>query len=192
MSKYKYYFRKPKSEIVKDILKGLLIGGMICAAGTSPYFTRGLIKNFSKWTGDKNKKRKFYDTFYRLKKQGFIKIEKVNHQVYIQLTEEGKKKANWMQINDLKIKKLKKWDGSWKIVMFDISQLKKFYRNVFRGKLKELGFYPMQKSIWVCPYDCKDEIDLLKDFLGLDDKEVRLAIAQDIGDDSDLRKIFKI
>jgi len=29
MSKYKYYFRKPKSEIVKDILKALALSGAI-------------------------------------------------------------------------------------------------------------------------------------------------------------------
>ncbi|MDP2909566.1 MAG: hypothetical protein Q8N69_00635 [bacterium] len=191
MSKYKYYFRKPKSEIAKDILKGLLIAGALCMAGNSPYIARGFIKSFNKWANNKNKKR-FYDTFYRLKKEGLVKISKVNHQIYISLTKEGKKKAGWMQIDELKIKKPKKWDGKWRMVMFDISQLKIIYRNVFRGKLKELGFQPLQKSIWICPYNCKDEINLLKDFLGMTNNEIRLVIAEDIGEEEELTKKFKI
>jgi DNA-binding transcriptional regulator PaaX len=76
--------------------------------------------------------------------------------------------------------------------MFDISQIKNFYREVFRGKLKELNFYPLQKSVWICPFKCKDEINLLKDFLGLTDEEVRFITTDDIGKENKLRKIFKI
>ena len=97
-----------------------------------------------------------------------------------------------MQINDLRISKDKKWDKKWRIVIFDISELKRFYREAFRGKLKEMGFFPLQKSVWVCPFECKDEIDLLKDFLGMTDKEIRLIIAKEIGDSESLRKFFKL
>ena len=44
MARYKYYFKKPKSEISKDIFKTLLILGMICIAATSPYFGVNLLK----------------------------------------------------------------------------------------------------------------------------------------------------
>jgi DNA-binding transcriptional regulator PaaX len=74
--------------------------------------------------------------------------------------------------------------------MFDIAQLKKLYREVLRGKLKELGFQLFQKSVWITPYDCKDEIELLKDFFGLTDKEIKLITAQDIGDDKEWKKSF--
>ncbi|GAG92292.1 unnamed protein product, partial [marine sediment metagenome] len=121
-----------------------------------------------------------------------IKIEKRNHQFYIKLTERGKKKAGWMQIDELKIKKSKKWDKKWRIVIFDISQLKTLHRNAFRGKLKELEFYPLQKSVWVSPHRCKDEVNLLRVFFGLNEKEVRLITANDIEDDGFLRKTFKI
>ena len=47
--KYKYYFRKPKSEIAKDILYWLAITGAITIALTSPYFGRNLLKGLKKW-----------------------------------------------------------------------------------------------------------------------------------------------
>ncbi|MBI2041973.1 MAG: hypothetical protein HYT20_03070 [Candidatus Nealsonbacteria bacterium] len=191
MSKYKYYFAKPRSEIVKDALKGLAVTGAICIAATSPYFATNLLRGLQ--NGKKyNKSKKIYDTFYNLKRQGYINIENKNHQIYISLTREGKKKAGRFQIDSLKINKPKKWDKKWRLVIFDIAQLKRLQRNAFRGKLKELGFCPLQKSVWVHPYKCNDEIGLLREFFGLSQKEIRLIIAEDIEEERFLRKIFKL
>lgn len=190
MTRYKYYFRKPKSEIVKDIFKWLAVAGAVCIAASSPYFAVNLMRSMKQ--GKKYEKGKVYDAFYNLKRQGCLDIKKMNNQIYISLTEEGKKKAGRFQISSLEIKKPKKWDNKWRVVIFDISQLKRTKREAFRGKLKELNFYPLQKSVWVCPYECRDEIELLREFFGLDKKEIRLLVVQDMEDDTFLRKIFKL
>lgn len=191
--KYKYYFRKPKSEIVKDILYWLFVAGSFVIAATSPFFLLNLAKGIIKWKKYKKyEKKRVRDTFYMLMKRGLIKMEKRDFDVCISLTEKGKKLAGWLQIDALKIKRPKKWDKKWRIIIFDISELKRIYRDAFRGKLKELGFYQLQKSVWIYPFDCRDEIALLREFFGLKEKELKLIIAQDIGDDSWLRKIFKL
>jgi hypothetical protein len=46
IKKYKYYFYKPKSEIVKDILNWLMLAGAVYIAASSPYFVRNLLKEF--------------------------------------------------------------------------------------------------------------------------------------------------
>lgn len=190
MSKYKYYFKKPRSEIVKDILKYLAVAGAISVAVTSPYFVINILKGFQ--SAKKYKRRRVCDTFYRLRKEGYINVQKINHQIYISLTEEGKKRAGRLQIDALKINIPKKWDRKWRIVIFDIPQQKLSKREAFRGKIKELGFYPLQKSVWVHPYKCEDEIQVLKDFFGFSTKEIQFIIAEKIGDDSSIRKIFKL
>ncbi len=190
MSKYKYYFAKPRSEITKDILKWLAISGAICIAATSPYFGINLIRSFK--NKKKYKQKNVYDAFYNLKRRGYIDIKSRNHQIYISLTKEGRKKAGRFQIDSLEINKPKKWDRKWRIVIFDIAQLKNLQRNAFRGKLKELGFFPLQKSVWIHPYPCKDEIELLREFFGLSQKEIRLITAENIENDKFLKKIFKL
>jgi DNA-binding transcriptional regulator PaaX len=190
IKKYKYYFYKPKSEIVKDILNWLMLAGAVYIAASSPYFVRNLLKEFKKWR--KYPKKKITDTFYNLKRRGLIKIEQRRGQIYISLTEEGKKRAGRFQIDALKIKRSKKWDGKWRIVIFDISQLKKIHREAFRGKLKQLGFYPLQKSVWVHAFDCQAEVELLREFFGLTEKEIRLIIAEKIENDQELKKFFKL
>ena len=190
LRKYKYYFAKPKSEITKDILRGLLITGAVCIAATSPYFGINLLKVLIR--KKKYSKKRVYDTFYALRKYGFIKMEKKNHQIYISLTELGRKKAGIFQIDSLKINRPKKWDKKWRIVIFDISYLKRAHRDALRGKLKELGFYQLQKSVWIYPFDCRAEIELLRDFFGLREEEMRLIISSDIGQSDSLKKIFKL
>lgn len=193
MTKYKYYFRKPKSEIIKDILLGLAASGAIVIAATSPYFASNLLKGFKncKKYGKKEKK-KIYNAFYLLRKTNCIIMKKENNQIYISLTEQGKKKAGWLQIDSLKIKKPKIWDKKWRLVLFDIGEIKRIYREAFRGKLKELGFYPLQKSVWIYPFNCSDELELLRDFFGLSTKELRLITTNCMGEEEFLKKIFKL
>lgn len=190
MTKYKYYFKKPKSEIVKDILRGLAITGAVYIAAGSPYFALNIGKIFRELKG--HNKKKVYDTFYDLKRRGDIRIKQQKGQIYISLTEKGKKKAGWLQIDELKIKRPKKWDKKWRVIIFDIVELKKVHRDAFRGKLKELGFQPLQKSVWVSPFACNDEIALLRDFFGLSEKDIRLIVAKNIEKDSELKEIFKV
>ncbi len=190
MSQYKYYFKKPRSEIIKDILNWLTITGVVCIAATSPYFATNLMREFKR--AKKYKRKNVYNTFYRLRKEGCLNIEKKNFRVYLSLTEKGRKKAGRFQIDSLKIDKSKKWDGKWRVVIFDIAQFKKLQRNAFREKIKELGFYSLQKSVLVCPYECGDEIELLREFFGLSKNEIRLIIAEKVEGEESLRKIFNL
>lgn len=190
IGKYKYYFRKPKSAVVQDILLWLLLGGLITIAATSPYFLQNLIRGYSRWK--KYPKAKVSTAFHRLKKEGLIDIQTSNKQIHISLTSEGKMKAGLFQIDSLKIKRPKAWDKKWRLLTFDISEKKKIIREALRGKLQELGFYLFQKSIWIYPFDCAAETDLLKDFFGLSSKEIQLITADSIGRDEEWKRIFKL
>lgn len=190
LRKYKYYFTKPKSAIVKDVLSLLITGGAIILAANSPYFVPNILRKYEKWKKYSN--RKVSDAFYRLRRQGFIDIQTVNHQIYISLTKEGRKKAGIFQIDKLKIARPKRWDKKWRLLIFDIPQERKISREALRGKLKELGFHQLQKSVWIYPFECRPEMELLQDFFGLSKNEMRLIIAENIGEDSNLQQEFKL
>ena|SRR3989344_596080 len=188
LKKYKYYFRKPRSEIAKDIFLTLLLGSILIL-GSGP-LTANLFRINPKWRVYSRKK--VSDTFSRFQKQKLILVERSNKQIFISLTPEGKRKAGRFQIDSLNIVKPKKWDGKWRLLMFDIQEQRRFWREALRGKLKELGFYPFQKSVWVHAFDCRAEIEILEDFFGFTDKDIRLIVSGDIGDDEYLRRIFKV
>lgn len=122
-------------------------------------------------------------------------IERVGNDIKISLTEEGKNKAKKYQIDSLKILKPKIWDRLWRVVIFDIPDTQKIKRNAFRRKLKELGFYSLQKSVWVCPFKCDKEINFLRDFFGLDKKQIEILLVKSIENDIIVKKmkdVYKI
>ena len=100
--------------------------------------------------------------------------------------------AGKYQIDDLQIPRPKKWDKKWRVIIFDIPASSNTIRNVFRRKLKEFGFYPLQKSIWVYPFECTEEIALLRDFLRADKKQIQVLEVSKMEDDRFLRKIFDL
>ena len=176
-------------------MTGLLSVGAIYIAASSPYFALKLPEIISRYLRKKDylkaKKAPFNNAFYYLKGKGYLDIQKDGKQIYISLTKNGRKRADKYLIDDLEIKKPKKWDGKWRVIIFDIPDKTRIKREAFRGKLKELNFYQLQKSVWIYPYNCEKEIKLLREFFGLTSKELRLITAFNIEGDSFLRKYFK-
>ena len=108
----------------------------------------------------------------------------------IVLTEKGKLKALTYHFQDMKIQN-QNWDGKWRLVVFDIPEKKRAGRDALREKIKELGFYELQKSVFVFPYECKNEIDFIVEFFELR-KYVRLGILESIDNELHLKKIFNL
>ena len=50
----------------------------------------------------------------------------------------------------------------------------------------------LQKSVWVHPFDCSEQIDLLREFFGLSLSELRLVIADEVENDSELKRHFNL
>ena len=83
------------------------------------------------------------------------------------------------------------WDGKWRLVVFDVPEKLKKGRNALREKLKKIGFYELQKSVFVFPYKCKDEVDFIVEFFNLR-KYVRFGVLESIDNELDLKKVFDL
>ena len=175
----------------KEILKYLLLAGVVTVAASSPYFVLGLMRSKSSH-GSQRRIGKQKSSFAYLKRKGLIEARKIGHDIEVKLTPEGKKRAGKYQIDDLSIPRPKKWDGKWRVVIFDISTESNFVRNVFRRKLKEFGFQPIQMSVWVYPFPCEAEIDLLRQFLGANKNQIRVMEVTKMEGDQFLRSKFDV
>lgn len=104
----------------------------------------------------------------RLQKRGLVKVvKKRNKIVEIKLTKEGKERLKRYQFETLEIEIPKRWDGKWRIVIFDVPINKNYSRQALRIKMKRLGFYKLQDSVFVHPYPCFEVVNYLRDFLGV-------------------------
>ncbi|MFQ5661768.1 MAG: CRISPR-associated endonuclease Cas2 [Candidatus Paceibacteria bacterium] len=142
-------------------------------------------------------KKKRYHKYYidnviaRLSRQGFIKFEDKNGKKFIKLTEKGKLEVIQYKFRDKIIKKPKKWDKKWRVIIFDIKEYRKGTRDKLRRTLVNLGFIRLQNSVWIFPYECEDIIVMLKaDFkIG---KDVLYMTVDKIENDKWLKKEFSL
>ena len=73
--------------------------------------------------------------------------------------------------------------------MFDIPERFKKARDALRMRLKQLGFIEFQRSVFVYPFECHDELDFLIEFYQLR-PWVRYAVVETIDVDYHLRLKF--
>ena len=122
-------------------------------------------------------RRRFSKLVYYLKKKGWIKVKVLEGKKAILLTPKGVQKITKLKYKKLKKKKRK--DGRWEMVIFDIPETKRQKRDSLRELLKLLGYSQLQKSIWVSPYDVLEETQKIIINLKLE-KHVRLLLIEEV------------
>ena len=63
----------------------------------------------------------------------------------------------------------KRWNGIWYLMMYDVPETDKKYRNTLRQFLKQKHMGNLQKSVWVTPHDIRPEFDDLIKAASLDE-----------------------
>jgi len=187
------YWNLMERELKATTQKVLLLLGAGLALGLSGspanYFR--ILKAVGKEWEDINK-RAIHRAIKRLYQTKLIDIkEEKDGVVTLKLNENGKEKILKYQIGNMKIPVMKKWDGKWRIVLFDIPESKKKIRDILRFHLKKLGFFEFQKSVFVHPFECKSEIEFLIEFYQIR-RHVRFIIAESIDNELYLKRHFKL
>lgn len=99
----------------------------------------------------------------RLAQNGHITFEEREGKRFARITDAGQRFLLSHGRNLFMLaKKPKRWDRRWRIVLFDIPEKRRKTRDALRKTMKSFGFYRLQDSVWVYPYDCEDVIALLK------------------------------
>lgn len=133
--------------------------------------------------------RKTYYGFKNLQRRGLIRNKSKDSFTF---TQKGKKWLDKSLIRYFKTKSGGKWDKKWRIVIFDIPQEMHKERVKFRKKIKSLGFVMLQKSVFVFPYLCEEEISDIARGLKVSDY-VDVITAESAGfKENELLKIFDL
>ena len=157
------------SELTKKVLLGLAVAGAVSIAAAAPGAVLALKLFQGKTEAQKSREeqKKIWEMFLRLKRNRLIILkEKGDGTFLVELTEDGKRKVKAIRLQDLCPLRPQKWDGLWRILIFDIPNKKKAIREVLRRKLKEWNFYQLQESVWVCPWPCEKEIEFVVELFG--------------------------
>jgi len=167
----------------------LLLGGAALGLSSSPSRCFKILESIAKEWEEINRQslRRAIRNLYKSK----LISEKQNSDgtITMTLTDRGKQKALTYDLENMEIKKPEKWDGKWRVILFDIPDSRRKIRDILRFHLKNLSFYEFQESVFVHPYDCKNEIDYLIEFYDLR-KFVRFIIAESIDNELHLKHHF--
>ncbi len=128
-----------------------------------------------------------------LEKIGQVKLVDRDGKIFVRLTKKGELRALLIRLEkDFKKSTLpSRWDGKWRIVIWDIPESSRNQRNIMRYLLKALGFYQLQKSVFITPFPIPaSAIQYLRESQLL--KFIRFLRVDQIDDDRFLRRHFGV
>lgn len=126
----------------------------------------------------------------KMARVGEIQKEVIDGEPVLKLTAQG-----WQIFNEtVPLRKRRKWDGIWRMVIFDIKERNRRLRDNLRRKLKELGFGKWQRSVYITPHNIMQEMNEFLEAKALFPKCVCLeAKRAGIGNDKELAaRVFKL
>lgn len=178
------------AEILKLVGAGLFLASSIVV----PNLPRMLAPLFL--NGEKEAWKRFNipylkRTLDRLEKQKLIEISEKEGEQIVKVTELGKERVIKMSLEELALKKPALWDGYWRIIIYDIPKILQHKRQIFVEYLKAWKFYPLQESVFIHAYPCEQQINFLRDYLGIG-KYIRYIKATKIENDGIFREFFGV
>lgn len=163
-----------KGNAKKKILL-LLLGGIALGLTTSPRAQKRVFNTLHREWRDLNR-RNLYRHIKDFEEHKMIRYVNKNEWWNIELTEKGKCEAEKIKLNEIKIPKPRRWNKKWHLVIFDIPERNRVARDALRKKIKQIGLVEVQKSTFIYPYPCKNEIDKIINFFEVDKFVLQLEI----------------
>ena len=134
--------------------------------------------------------RRMRQALVRLERRGLV--ERGDKGWNFRLTVKGKNFAGKVESAEkLRIRKPKKWDEKWRVVIFDVPEKYRSSRERFRRILQKAGFLRLQDSVWIHPYDCEELVAFMRKELRLGGSVLYL-IVEGLEGESKVREHFKL
>lgn len=127
----------------------------------------------------------------RLVAKGYAAWVEKDGKKYLRVTPAGRKVFAFEQAKVVLKNQKKKWDGRWRMIVFDVPERRRRIRVRLCTVMREIGFARLQDSVWVYPYDCEDFVALLKAELKIGN-DVLYAIADTTEHDKGLQQQFNL
>lgn len=138
-------------------LKIIGLAGLTGVAIVAPNALQGFNLLTKKSSKNLNRSR----VLTELKRQGLVHITHQGSEFRYTITPAGAHRLQQSIIDELNIEIPKKWDKKWRIVTFDIPVQYSKQRAYFTARLQSFGFMMLQKSMWVHPASCLEQVEQL-------------------------------
>lgn len=189
--KEKYLKDEKRRKVLSLIAKGVALG-VILAAPRSGSVLKGVVRDLSDWDEWKIFNQRYLRrSLNNLARNELIEIKRHGDGATVKITRKGETQIYKWAIENFEIPRSNKWDGLWRLVIYDVLDGKKGTRDRLRQVLENAGFYRLQESIYLQAFSCEREVEFLRSYLGVR-AEVRLILAKSIENDEVFKKYFGI
>ncbi|MCK9351879.1 MAG: hypothetical protein WCT49_03435 [Candidatus Paceibacterota bacterium] len=179
----------PASYVTQVVLALAILSGAAALGAVAPGLTVAA-RGYQRSKGYSS--RDFASATGNLKRGGYIEeIFGESKNPRVRLTKKGEAYFQKILFDDVELPEPKKWGGKWTFVLFDIPVPNKKAREALRWRLKALGFYQYQKSVWVYPHPCEKEILYVADYFGVG-KFVEILSVDHLTQDEELKRFFTL
>ncbi len=180
-------------KILEVIGLGLVSGGGHPLRPVLPLMVKEIINLLKEIKNLEVEEKKVRKSLEKLEKKEIIELIEKDDKVFVHLKDKDNPtvlRYSIKAILDFK-KKNKKWTGKWFLVFFDVPEVQRNKRNYLRQFLTKLGFYRYQKSVYLYPYECENEVALIKKIVE-GAKYMKYIIAEKIEDEPLVKTFFKL
>lgn len=156
--------RVKTASIIDGLLRFAVGGGMIATILVLPNMAKALdapTKAYFNKLDKRQRERELKRLLYYMKQQGLVIPGAKGYEHGLIVTKKGKQRLKVTDFEELTIKHPKEWDKLWRLVFFDIPEEYRAGRRQLIHKLKLIGFLQLQRSVWVHPFPCRPEIELV-------------------------------
>ena len=151
-----------KREIGRYILAGISVAGILFVGAVAPNIFQMIPRSFLKRYPKKSVERSVERAVENLKRRGLIKLTQGPNGWRLEITGRGREIMDALELKEKILKHPKRWDKKWRLLIFDIAEKRKHIRDKIRRALISLGFYRLQDSVWIYPYECEEILELLR------------------------------
>ncbi len=178
-----------RDERTLEILEAIGKLGTILFLGVAAPNAAGHIIKLLGWVPDWKNKYRTERILNSLEKRKFIRFWMKNGKRKLKLTKEGRIYFAGLKVKSIKLPLGIKWDGFWRIVTFDIPEKLKINRQRFNRALNFAGMYNFEKSVFVYPHECKEQMFKIAELYEIK-KYVRYIVARSVEPDFKLKINF--
>ena len=119
---------------------------------------------------NRNKRQKEWEKFNlwrlrqvikRMQNSKLVEVKEEKGIPIIKVTQKGKQKLLRYKIDEMVLDE-SNWDGKWRLIIYDVQTGKRANSEMFRIMLNKLKFLKLQRSVYLSPFKCEDEIEYLR------------------------------
>lgn len=187
----------PKTQ---DVLQLLAVGILLTASVAMPGLGvalnvaikqhRQLKRRQENQAWEKFNTGRLHQVLKRMYKARYIEIIIEQGVPTVKVTQKGKVKLLRYKLDEITLDKLSH-DGKWRLIIYDVAKNKRASSESFRRMLRKLGFLQLQKSVYLTPYRCEEQIEYLRQLFDIG-SQVKILTVRYLEEEAAYRRYFGI